>query len=88
MADKTGFDSKEKAFTNSFGLVKTYTAKLNREKAQKAKEKINRNRLFVNFMRFQEDTKKMNKNNNEHFYRKANKDDQAKKMSRVYSSVG
>ena len=70
-----------------YGLVKTYTAKLNRENAQKAREKINRNRMFVNMMQFTEDDKRHRKNNIEHFYRKATKETKQKSKSKVYSSI-
>ena len=53
MTSKVSHDSNERAFRNTFGLVKAFTSKLNRESAQAAKLKINRHVLFMKLMQYQ-----------------------------------
>ena len=73
----TGFSDPKKiagAFNKEFGLVTSYVNSLNRESAMQAREAINKNKLFMKVMSFNESQKTLQQTSTEHYYRKARLD--------------
>ena len=61
----------QSTFDKEFGLVTSFVNKLNRENAMKAREGINKQRLFMKVMSFNQETKKLKQTSTDQFYRAA-----------------
>ena len=67
-------NTNEKAFINSFALVRTFQKKLKRESSLEAKQNFMKQRHFLNVMQYNEKDELHKSQDQEHFYRQANID--------------